>query len=306
MDTQWTVQPECVFSLEVNAVKNPNNLFNSMAGTVFPEWRFALGILLPHWVFKLLNMAVINPKAAKFFVELAKESIDKKKKSGEFGDDVVGFILRVASDGQLSDNEIAHTMIQFFVDGYETVGAQITLAMHYLAVNPNVQEKLRNEILSRKVDHISELDDLPYLDRTVSEVFRIGAIYHTYRTCTKPWNIPNTNAIVEPGMRVMIPIIGLHIDPNHFEEPEKFNPDRFLDQSWTEAHSKGILIPFGMGARQCMGTKITRMETKIFIYHAVKNFLIEPSETTRDPVKFASEGFCRIDGGCHLKITPFS
>lgn len=55
------------------------------------------------------------------------------------------------------------------------------------------------------------------------------------------------------GMRVVIPIYGLHHDPDHYPDPEAFNPDRFMDENKRTRHPYTYL-PFGEGPRACIGT----------------------------------------------------
>lgn len=54
-------------------------------------------------------------------------------------------------------------------------------------------------------------------------------------------------------MRVVIPIYGLHHDPDHYPDPETFNPDRFMDENKRTRHPYTYL-PFGEGPRACIGT----------------------------------------------------
>jgi Cytochrome P450 len=72
------------------------------------------------------------------------------------------------------------------------------------------------------------------------------------RECTKRYKIPGTNVILEKGIPVVIPTMGIHYDPHYFPEPEKFDPERFSEEAKSKRHHYAYL-PFGEGPRICIG-----------------------------------------------------
>lgn len=68
------------------------------------------------------------------------------------------------------------------------------------------------------------------------------------RTCMKDYPIPGTNKVIEKGVEVFIPVYGLQRDEKYYEEPDKFNPDRFNEEN---SAGKNLLnrpyMPFGEG-----------------------------------------------------------
>ena len=72
------------------------------------------------------------------------------------------------------------------------------------------------------------------------------------RLCNKDYTIPETNLVVEKGIQVVIPVLGLHRDPKYFPDPEKFEPERFSDEA--KRHRPNyVYLPFGEGQRICIG-----------------------------------------------------
>jgi cytochrome P450 family 6 len=74
------------------------------------------------------------------------------------------------------------------------------------------------------------------------------------RETADSYTFEETGLTLEKGTSILIPLVGLHYDPEYYPNPEKFDPERFSDEN------KGDLIPytfmpFGEGPRVCIGKK---------------------------------------------------
>ena len=87
------------------------------------------------------------------------------------------------------------------------------------------------------------------------------------RRCEYPYRLPGTQFDLPTGMRVVIPIYGIHHDPKYYPQPDKFNPDRFDDENKSSRHPNTYL-PFGEGPRNCIGIK----NTHIFLIHMIYTY----------------------------------
>ncbi|KAL1117864.1 hypothetical protein AAG570_004177 [Ranatra chinensis] len=74
------------------------------------------------------------------------------------------------------------------------------------------------------------------------------------RKCVKHYQ-STTGLMIEPGVRVIIPVYAIHWDPNHYPEPEKFIPERF-SQGNEHRRERYTYLPFGDGPRSCIGELI--------------------------------------------------
>jgi cytochrome P450 len=72
------------------------------------------------------------------------------------------------------------------------------------------------------------------------------------RECTKVYEIPGTDVVLEKGIQVVIPTMGMLYDPQYFPDPEKFDPERFNEEAKSKRHHYTYL-PFGEGPRICIG-----------------------------------------------------
>ena len=125
----------------------------------------------------------------------------------------------------------------------------------------------------------------------------------SYRVCTKPWTIPDTDITIPKGMLVFIPVLGFHTDEQYFDEPNVFNPERFSPENKSSIQA-GTFIPFGIGPRQCIGMRIARLEAKVMIYQLLRHFRLEKGEKTKDPIVWDKNGFNKIEGGNWIKLIP--
>lgn len=129
----------------------------------------------------------------------------------------------------------------FLMAGYETTATSLTYATYELALNPDVQDKLCNEI-NAAIQPTGKLDydilcRLPYLDAVISETLRMHSpAVKTTRITEQVHKIGNTT--VYPGQQVDIPIHAIHHDEKYYTNPFKFDPERFMP------HNRQNLVPY--------------------------------------------------------------
>lgn len=72
------------------------------------------------------------------------------------------------------------------------------------------------------------------------------------RTCTKTFKVPNTNLVIEKGIRLLIPIMGVQMNPEFYPNPDIFDPERFSSEN-RSSRPDFTFLPFGEGPRMCIG-----------------------------------------------------
>lgn len=86
------------------------------------------------------------------------------------------------------------------------------------------------------------------------------------RNCREDYIIKETGLVLEKDIPVLIPIDGIHNDPEFHPEPEKFNPERFADGKKQQLAQSCMYMPFGMGPRNCIGKQLRWRYFKKQIY----------------------------------------
>ncbi|XP_072030800.1 cytochrome P450 2J4-like [Amphiura filiformis] len=181
----------------------------------------------------------------------------------------------------LNDLNLLKTLSQLFFAGTETSATTLRWALMYLMEYPDIQKKVQEDIDSvvgrNRRPKLTDRDDLPYVDAILLEAFRIRppvplSIPHSTSTDTliKGYNVPK-------GTMIIMNLWACHHDPKRWDEPEKFNPDRFIDEKGRLTRVDQV-IPFGYGRRQCIGEQLARKELFIFFTHLLHHFRFEKAD----------------------------
>ena len=148
--------------------------------------------------------------------------------------DLLDLFLEAVDDetGQGMDEEELHAQLFIFLlAGHETSSTALSWIFYFLAQYPDVQEKLRKEVKeTMKERDVSweTYDSMEYLAAVVNEALRLRTpVPFYYRKVEEDDNILGYN--VPSGSIIVVPLYTLHRKPEHWADPETFNPDRFLE-----------------------------------------------------------------------------
>ena len=142
-------------------------------------------------------------------------------------------------------------------------------AAYELAVNPDIQDRLRGEIkaLSGKDLSYEAIVEMKYLDQFVTEVLRKWPVSPSIericvRDCTL--DIDGKSVTILKDQNVLVPAYAWHRDPNNFPNPERFDPSRF-DEENIKLQNMNAYAPFGIGPRSCIGSRFALMAVKTIL-----------------------------------------
>jgi cytochrome P450 len=190
-------------------------------------------------------------------------------------DDVLSMLVlpQTHEDGFMSDREIRDELMTLLIAGHETTATALSWTFERLLRSPAA--------LARCVEEIAGGDrGEAYLDAVVRESLRQRPVLPiTARKLTRPialgeWAFPR-------GWTLMPCIYLIHQDPDVYPEPERFLPERFLGP---EAPSSRVWLPFGAGARHCIGNGLAMMAIKVILRTVLRRVELEPDRPEPEPI----------------------
>lgn len=103
---------------------------------------------------------------------------------------------------------------------------------------------------------------------------------------------------------IIIPVYSLHMDPEYYPDPEKFDPDRFSPENGgAKAYmERGIFMPFGQGPRICPGNRFAYAQSKIGLAALVKNFEVSVNPKSPKDYIMHPQAFVLNNTGCLLNF----
>ncbi|CAG9771770.1 unnamed protein product [Ceutorhynchus assimilis] len=208
--------------------------------------------------------------------QLEEDSLGRKRKLA-----FLDLLLNCTVDGQpLSQEDIEEEVNTFMFEGHDTTASAISSALFLLANHPDVQKKVRDEqreIFGENRDRpvtFQDFRDMKYLELVIKETVRMyPSVPLIGRLATG--NIDYKGHIIPKGSMITLFIYGINRDPDYYEKPEEFNPERFLDSTGKLPYS---YIPFSAGPRNCIGQRFAVLEMKSVISGIIKNFELYPTD----------------------------
>ena len=298
------------FSVDANAFKDTDSEIVKRGKALSEMWRWMVITMLPS-IATLFRVNCYNQKAEKWFTSLMRKIIGSRKGEETENKDILSTLLKIHEDdlNELDQECMEKTMIQFIFDGYNTTSDACTGVLAHIATNPEVVEKLREEIdavFDAKEDGDIDVTDtdvmgMNYLDCIISEQQRLVAVSATSRRVTKPWTIPGTDLTIPVGVGIYLPIVSFHKDPEYWENPLEFNPERFNAENKSKIKT-GTYAPFGLGPRKCLGSNYAILTIKFILIYLIRFFDVENCE--KIPKKFELDPYALglPKGGLRVKF----
>ncbi|XP_053974846.1 probable cytochrome P450 28d1 [Hylaeus volcanicus] len=213
---------------------------------------------------------------------------------------------------KLDESVLAAHAFSFFFDGYETSSVTLSLIGYQLASHPDVQEKLRKEIVSTIARHggtltFEALKDMTYMDQVINESQRCyPSLGLMSKLCTEEIELQGSDGLtckIEPGTEVIVSIHGLHLDPEYWTDPEVFDPERF-NEDRKQNIEKMTYLPFGEGPRICVGMRMALVKIKACLSTLLRNYKLELSPKMQLPLQLSSAHFLTAPvGGIWVNIS---
>ncbi|GAV75857.1 p450 domain-containing protein [Cephalotus follicularis] len=210
-------------------------------------------------------------------------------------EDILDILLQTWKDGgsniKLTWDQIKGVLVDIFIGGTDTTAASVTWAMTFLMKNPRImkkaQEEVRNLCGNKGFANEDDVQNLPYLKAVVKETLRLQPVVplliprETMQSC-------KLDGHDIPAKRIVyVNAWAIGRDPEAWENPEDFNPDRFIG-SYIDLKGQDFgLIPFGGGRRICPGMNMGIATVHIALSNLLYKFDLElPAGMMREDLDF--------------------
>nr|CAB3235473.1 cytochrome P450 2C42-like [Phallusia mammillata] len=210
-------------------------------------------------------------------VEYHKSTLDAKNPR-----DIIDMYLNEMSHSRsehFTDKGLKMTIMDFFQAGTETTSVTLKWAVIYMVNNPEIQERVQQEIDKvlglHKLPTYEDRLKMPYTEATILEVQRkaniapIGVLHSTSESVKLGgFDLPKDTCI--------IPLYhSIHYSQKHWKNPNQFDPENFLDLNG-KVGTRPAFMPFGGGLRICLGMNIAKQELFLFFAAMLQHFKLLP------------------------------
>ncbi|KAJ8251124.1 hypothetical protein GJAV_G00217540 [Gymnothorax javanicus] len=313
------------FSVDIDSLNNPDDPFvanvKKLAKFDILNPFLLLVVLFPFLtpLMEQMGVSLFPASAMNFFLDsLQKIKADREKHVHKNRVDFLQLMVdsqvpeeRATSTEEkpekgLTDHEILSQAVTFIFAGYETSSSSLSFLAYSLATNPDVMQKLQDEIdevfpnkAPMKYDALMQME---YLDMVINESLRMYPIgLRVERICKKTVEI--SGITIPKGTCIAIPAFVLQHDPTLWPEPEKFKPERFSKDNKGSIDPYAYL-PFGAGPRNCIGMRFAVIMMKLALVQILQNFSFTVCKDTQIPVELDSQGFLQPRKPIKLKLVP--
>ncbi|CAG9785905.1 unnamed protein product [Diatraea saccharalis] len=327
----------CAFGIKIDSMVDENNEFYQMGreASSFNFRQLVLFFLSQNFpkIMQFLKIEIFKEVTKKFFKQIVMGTMNEREAKQIVRPDLIHLLMEAKKgsdagfatveesnvgkrnvDRVWADDDLAAQAFVFFIAGFEGISSLMCFTLYELALNPNIQKKLFAEIMENEIKNNGKFDytsiqSMVYLDMVISEVLRLWSPGVALdRICNKDYNIGKANEkcdkdyIIRKGEGVMIPVWGIHRNPEFHPDPLKFDPERFSEENkhkikpWT-------YIPFGIGPRNCIGSRFALCEVKVMLYQLLQHIEVSPCDKTVIPVKLSTDTFnLKMKGGHWLRM----
>lgn len=191
--------------------------------------------------------------------------------------DILSSLLQVVdadSGERFTFEEILDQVAMLFLAGHETSASALTWAIYLLSLYPDIQEKAYQEVMNTVGEEEFDVAKIKQME-LVTNIFKETLRLYPPVGFFARENIHETtmrDKTIAPGSSVVVSPWLIHRNPEFWDSPNRFDPDRFNDQ---KSIQKDTYLPFGMGPRICIGASFAMQEAVLILATIVRDFKIQ-------------------------------
>lgn len=289
--TQLTLEVAASTLLDID-IREESSELRSAFHDITEEFRkrTARPVSLPQWVPTPRNHRYQH--ALEQVNEIVYEIIARRR--AEPGNGVVSMLLEASDEPSttVNDKQLRDEIVTLLFAGHETTAIALTFTWYLLATHPRQEERLvaeLDDVLDGEPPTMSAVPDLKYTRKVLKESLRLyPPVFGILREPVRDDQIGGYQ--IPAGATVAMNQIAVHHDPQFFDDPKAFTPERWSD-AFEESLPEFAYFPFGGGPRRCIGERFAMLEATLVVatiaqqYHlelvSDRDLTLKPSVTTR-------------------------
>ena len=201
-------------------------------------------------------------------------------------------LARDDSGDGMTDEQTYDEVLSLLTGGIETTAIALAWAFHEIAKDPEIERRVHaevDEVLAGRPVAFDDVAKLTYTAQVVNEVLRMYPVWILMRRAIE--DVELGDVAIPAGTEVVVSPHALHFDPASYADPERFDPDR-----WAPGRPevpRGAFVPFGAGARKCVGYAFAQHEIVIAVATVAARWRLVPVPGQPVRVKFTSAAYPR-------------
>ncbi|MGZ5850730.1 MAG: cytochrome P450 [Methyloceanibacter sp.] len=241
------------------------------AGTAFLQptpWKIVFASLkVPPWIPHPGSARM--RRAGRNLRKMAERVLERRRQGHGENAELLGRLVAArdpGTDAKMPESLIIDNVVTFLMVGQETTAQALTWTLYLLALLPEWQEKVREEVRCIAGEGPlsgEQLQRLELLDAFFLEAMRLyPPAPSLMRVTTKPVRLDNTE--LRAGATIVIPIYVVHRHRRLWRDPLLFDPSRFASEARAIRH-RCAYMPFSTGPRSCIGGSFSMIEVKVLL-----------------------------------------
>ncbi len=228
------------------------------------------------WWFKISGEIKKHLDLAERGRDILNQIVEERIASGENKDDLLDMLLNATyEDGtHMPRRQLIDEVLILFTAGHETTANALSFTLFLLAKNPNIQNKVLQEVenIDLEADDLMPcLPQLIYTKQCIEEALRLYPPAYVIDRTAIADDIVQGQSFPKDTL-ILMSIYELHRSSAFWDSPEEFNPDRF--NVALKRDNSNYYYPFGAGPRMCVGNNFAMYEMIIAIALIIKKFKI--------------------------------
>lgn len=236
-----------------------------------------LPFYLPLWVPSPKHSKI--KKDSRKIDEILEQVLAASQKRGSNNEDMASVLIKALGTKTASDYQkrvMLDEMKTMLAGGYFPVSCSLSMIWYALGKFPEYFDKMKKEIVSKPKDYQFYHDfyqDFPTTSAIIFEVMRLYPV--AFSIWRKAKNDFETGGYLIPkGKSICISIFNVHRHPNIWEDPDVFNPERFMNSKGNK-RPKHHFMPFGWGSKKCIGDHYAIMVIFLTLIRAIQRYDIQ-------------------------------